>query len=158
MKSANLSRALPAARGRRFGIVASRFHGEIVERLLEGAVGLLKRAGVEPENLRIERVPGAWEIPQGLDLLARTQKFDALISLGVLVRGETLHFELIARECARGIGEVAHRYGLPVTFGVLTCETMEQARARSGGAVGNQGEEAAQAALEMADLTGRIAG
>lgn len=156
MKSGNPSRALPAGHGKRIGIVASRFHGELVERLLAGATGLLQRAGVTPADLLVERVPGAWEIPQGLDLLARTGRFDALVALGVLVRGETLHFELIAHECARGIGDVARRHALPVTFGVLTCETMEQARERAGGAVGNQGEDAARAALEMAELAARI--
>jgi 6,7-dimethyl-8-ribityllumazine synthase len=142
--------------GRRFGIVASRFHGAIVERLLAGAVGALRAHGVTESDIAVERVPGAWEIPVALDALARQGGFAALIALGVLIRGGTLHFEVIANECSRGIAEVALRRELPVTFGVLTCETMEQAVARAGGDEGNKGEEAGLAALEMAALAARL--
>lgn len=155
MKSESQSRPLPDARNQRVAIVASRFHSEIVDRLLAGALEILDAAGVSPEARRVERVPGAWEIPQALDLLARQGGWSAMVGLGTLIRGETIHFDLIARECARGMADVSLRSGVPVAFGVLTCETMEQARARAGGAVGNQGADAARAALEMAELAER---
>lgn len=143
-------------RGRRVGIVAARFHAAIVDRLLAGARETLTAHGVEPDQIFVVRVPGAWEIPIALDRLASLGQFSALVALGVLVRGGTLHFEVIAQECSRGIGEVALKYGVPVTFGVLTCETMAQAEARAGGAEGNKGEEAARAALEMAEIVERL--
>lgn len=142
--------------GRRFGIVASRFHGAIVDRLLAGAEAVLRAHGVAAADVEVVRVPGAWEIPAGLDALARRGGFSALVALGVLIRGGTLHFEVIAHECSRGIAEVALRREVPVTFGVLTCETMAQALARAGGDEGNKGEEAALAALEMAGLVARL--
>lgn len=142
--------------GRRFGVVAARFHGAIVDRLLAGAEGALLAHGVTAADIAVVRVPGAWEIPAGLDALARSGRFSALIALGVLIRGGTLHFEVIANECSRGIGEVSLRRELPVAFGVLTCETMAQALARAGGDEGNKGEEAALAALEMASLMARL--
>jgi 6,7-dimethyl-8-ribityllumazine synthase len=136
--------------------VAARFNEAVVDRLVAGARQALEAQGVLPEDIRIERVPGAWEIPQGLAALARSGSFDALVALGAVVRGETAHFEYISAECARGVAEVARSTGLPVTFGVLTCETMEQALARAGGVQGNKGEEAALAALEMAELIARL--
>jgi len=144
--------------GRRFGIVAARFHGAVVDRLVAGARAALSAHGVAEADIEVVRVPGAWEIPVALDCLARRGGFAALIALGTLVRGGTLHFEVIANECSRGIGEVALRRELPVAFGVLTCETMAQAEARAGGAEGNKGEEAALAALEMAGLVARLRG
>ena len=142
--------------GRRFGIVAARFHGAVVDRLLAGAESALLAHGVAAADIEVVRVPGAWEIPAGLDALARSGRFSALIALGVLIRGGTLHFEVIANECSRGIAEVSLRRELPVAFGVLTCETMAQAVARAGGEEGNKGEEAALAALEMASLLDRL--
>ena len=142
--------------GRRFGIVAARFHGAVVDRLLAGAESALLAHGVTAADIEVVRVPGAWEIPAGLDALARSGRFSALVALGVLIRGGTLHFEVIANECSRGIAEVSRRRELPVTFGVLTCETMAQAVARAGGDEGNKGEEAALAALEMASLLDRL--
>jgi 6,7-dimethyl-8-ribityllumazine synthase len=142
--------------GRRFGIVAARFHGAVVDRLLAGAESALLAHGVTAADIEVVRVPGAWEIPAGLDALARSGRFSALIALGVLIRGGTLHFEVIANECSRGIAEVSLRRELPVAFGVLTCETMAQAVARAGGEEGNKGEEAALAALEMASLLDRL--
>ena len=156
MKTGTPSRAAADGRGIRIAIVASRFHEAIVERLLDGAVRLLRHSGVAEGDLRVERVPGAWEIPAALDLLAKGGGYDSMLALGALVRGETLHFQLIAEECARGIAEVSRRQGLPIAFGVLTCETREQAWARAGGAAGHQGEEAAAAALEMAVLRRKI--
>lgn len=142
--------------GRRFGIVAARFHGAVVDRLLAGAESALLAHGVTAADIEVVRVPGAWEIPAGLDALARSGRFSALVALGVLIRGGTLHFEVIANECSRGIAEVSLRRELPVAFGVLTCETMAQAVARAGGEEGNKGEEAALAALEMASLLDRL--
>lgn len=142
--------------GRRFGIVASRFHGAVVDRLVEGAVAALIAHGVLPEDIEVVRVPGAWEIPVALDALARRGGFAALMALGALVRGETAHFSLIADQCSRGVADIALRRELPVTFGVLTCETMAQAHERAGGAEGNKGEEAALAALEMAAVVARL--
>jgi 6,7-dimethyl-8-ribityllumazine synthase len=117
---------------------------------------VLRAHGVAAADVEVVRVPGAWEIPAGLDALARCGGFSALVALGVLIRGGTLHFEVIAHECSRGIAEVALRREVPVTFGVLTCETMAQALARAGGEEGNKGEEAALAALEMAGLMARM--
>jgi 6,7-dimethyl-8-ribityllumazine synthase len=156
LKAGTPSRALPEGRGIRIAIVASRFHEAIVERLLDGAAQLLRHSGVAEGDLAVERVPGAWEIPPALELMARRGKWDAMLALGALVRGETLHFQLIAEECARGIAAASRRHGVPIAFGVLTCETMEQAWARAGGAAGHQGEEAAAAALEMAVLRRKL--
>lgn len=158
MKTETPQRPLPDGRGVRIAIVASRFHGEVVDRLLAGAEELLRQAGVTESDLRVERVPGAWELPHAAELLAAAGRWDALVALGTLIRGETLHFDLIAQECARGLAEASRRSGVPIAFGVLTCDTMEQARARAGGPIGNQGAEAALAALEMVELARRLKG
>jgi 6,7-dimethyl-8-ribityllumazine synthase len=152
LKPATSSTALPAGRGRRFAIVASRFHGEIVDRLVDGAVETFSNAGVRAKDLQVVRVPGAWEVPQGLEIVLRAGRWDGMVALGTLIRGETMHFEIIARECAHGIAALSLRSGVPIGFGILTCDTMEQAQARSGGAVGNQGGDAAAAVLAMAEL------
>ncbi len=142
--------------GRRFGVVAARFNARVVDRLVTGARAALLARGVAEADVEILRVPGAWEVPLGLELLAKRGGFDGLIALGAVVRGETSHFEFVAGECARGVAEASRRLGLPIGFGVLTCETMEQALERAGGACGNKGEEAALAALEMAELATRF--
>lgn len=142
--------------GRRFGVVASRFNGRLVESLVAGAVDCLRRHGVEGSAIHLVRVPGAWEIPQALEALAAAGEVDALIALGVVIRGETPHFDYICAECSRGVAAVGARHRLPVAFGVLTCETTDQAAERAGGKAGNKGWEAAQAALEMADLLARL--
>lgn len=144
--------------GRRFAVVASRFNGRWVESLLAGALDCLRRHGVRAEDIRVVRVPGAWEIPLALEELAAAGGLDGLVAVGVLLRGQTPHFDLLCRECARGAGDVARRHRLPVGFGVLTCDTSEQAEARAGGKAGNKGWEAALAALEMADLLRRLRG
>jgi 6,7-dimethyl-8-ribityllumazine synthase len=144
--------------GRHFGLVASRFNAEVVDRLLEGARAALERHGVERDRIEVVRVPGAWEIPLALEALARSERFDGLVALGAVIRGETAHFEYVAGECSRGVMEVSLRHGLPVGFGVLACETLEQALARAGGAAGDKGEEAALAALEMIDVLERSSG
>jgi 6,7-dimethyl-8-ribityllumazine synthase len=142
--------------GRRFGIVASSFNGRLVEGLLAGALDCFSRHGVEPAAIHVVRVPGAWEIPQALEELAQAGGYDALVALGVVIRGETTHFDVLCREAGRGIAQVAERHRLPVTFGVLTCESSDQAAERAGGKAGNKGWDAAAAALEMADLFARL--
>jgi len=146
----------PDGTGLRIAVVASRFNGEVVDRLLDGAVGALRRWGVAPDDLTIVRVAGAWEVPQALEALARRGRFDALVALGAIVRGETPHFDVIASECSRGAADVALRHAVPVGFGVLTCDSLEQALARAGGAAGNKGEEAAAAALDLVGALRRL--
>jgi 6,7-dimethyl-8-ribityllumazine synthase len=146
------------ARGRRFAIVASRFHEEISTRLVDGARETLRRHAVAQRDIVVVWVPGAFEIPQAAHRLAQRGGFDALICVGCVVRGETPHFEYVAGEAARGIAEVGLRSGVPSTFGLITAETMAQAQARSGGAVGNRGEEAALAALELVQLFATLDG
>jgi 6,7-dimethyl-8-ribityllumazine synthase len=143
---------------RRFGIVASRFHADLCEGLLGGARACLAAHGATPAQVDVERVPGAWELPVALEWLAASGRYDALIALGVVIRGETSHFDYICNECSRGIASVSDRHGIPVAFGVLTCETVEQAHARAGSGPDNKGWEAALAALEMAALRERLAG
>jgi len=148
-----------AGGGRSFGIVASRFNYRIGEALITGAIDCLRRHGVAPGDVHLVTVPGAWEIPQALAALAasgRAEKLDALIALGVVIRGETPHFDHLVRECTAGIARAGERSGLPVAYGVLACDTTEQARERAGGKSGNKGWEAALAALEMADLWARL--
>jgi 6,7-dimethyl-8-ribityllumazine synthase len=147
-----------AARGRRFGIVVSRFNSFITERLLEGALDALQRAGAEDHDITIMRVPGAFEIPAASRALAETGRVDAVICLGCLIRGETTHYEHIATECTRGIGQAAQETGVPHAYGVLTCENLEQAIDRAGLKAGNKGFEAAMAAIEMASLKKQVAG
>jgi 6,7-dimethyl-8-ribityllumazine synthase len=142
--------------GRRFAIVASRFNGRLVEPLVAGAVDCLRRHGVETAGIHLVRVPGAWELPQAAEELAFAGGIDALVALGVVIRGETPHFDTICSACSRGLASVAERHRLPVGFGVLTCDTSEQAQERAGGKAGNKGWEAALAALEMADLFARL--
>jgi 6,7-dimethyl-8-ribityllumazine synthase len=139
-------------RGLSFGIVASRFNGRLVEPLIAGAVDALVRHGVDPGSIHLARVPGAWEIPQALEELAATGEHHGLIPLGVVVRGETPHFDYICAACSQGCAAVAARHRLPVAFGVLTCDSSEQAAERAGGKAGNKGWDAAVAALEMATL------
>lgn len=143
-----------AGRGRRFGVVVSRFHEAITSRLLDGALEVLRGHGAAEEAITVVWVPGAFEIPQVALHLARGRRFDALICLGVVIRGETPHFEHVARETARGIAEVGLLTGVPTTFGVVTAESEAQAWDRAGGKVGNRGEEAARAALELVRLMG----
>ena len=142
--------------GRRFGVAASRFNGALVDQLLGGALDCLQRHGAAGEAIEVVRVPGAWELPVALEWLAASGRFHALVALGVVLRGDTPHFDYICAECSRGISRVTERHGVPVAFGVLTCDTVEQAAARAGGKAGNKGWEAALAALEMADLRARL--
>jgi len=140
------------AEGKRFAIVVSRFNAFITERLLQGALDGLRRTGARSQDIEIMRVPGSFEIPAAARMLAESGKYDALICLGCLLRGDTAHYDVIVNECARGIGQSAQETGVPHAFGVLTCDTLEQAIDRAGLKMGNKGLEAALAAVEMASL------
>ena len=137
----------------KFAIVVSRFNSFICERLVEGAIDTLKREGEVPEeNITLVRVPGAIEIPVVLEKLAASNKYDALIALGCVIRGSTYHFEVVANECAKGITQVTLKYATPIANGVLTTESIEQAVQRAWSKAGNKGSEAAASALEMANV------
>jgi 6,7-dimethyl-8-ribityllumazine synthase len=140
------------AGGRTFAAVVSRFNSFITERLLLSAIDGLIRAGAKRKNIDIARVPGAFEIPLAARKLAETKKYDAIICIGCLLRGDTAHYDVIVNEVTRGIGQSAQETGVPHAFGVLTCETLEQAIDRAGLKMGNKGFEAALAAVEMASL------
>lgn len=149
-----------SAAGMRFGLVVSRWNAVITERLLEGALDALLRSGARREDLQILRVPGAWEIPMaahGLVAARGASAVDAVIPLGCLIRGETAHYEAIYTEVARGIGQLQQESGIPHSFGVLTCESLEQALNRAGIKAGNKGFEAAIAAIEMVSLKRKLA-
>ncbi len=141
-----------SAAGMRFAIVVARWNAVITDRLLEGALDALLRSGSRRADIQILRVPGAWEIPSAARALANTGLVDAVITLGCLLRGETAHYEAIYNEVARGIGQSQQETGIPHSFGVLTCETLEQALNRAGIKAGNKGFEAAAAAIEMVSL------
>ncbi len=140
------------ASGKRFAIVVARFNAFITERLLLSAYDGLLRSGAKKEDLDLVRVPGAFEIPLAARKLAETKKYDAILCLGCLLRGDTAHYDVIVNEVTRGIGQSAQETGVPHAFGVLTCETLEQAIDRAGLKMGNKGFEAALAAVEMAAL------
>lgn len=142
--------------GLRIAIVVSRFNEFITSRLLEGCQNTLVRHGVAPESIDIAWVPGAFEIPTAARRIARRGSADAIVCLGCVIRGDTPHFEHISRETARGISEVGRRTGIPTIFGVLTCDTLEQAVERAGTKMGNAGRSAAEAALEMARLVRKL--
>ena len=138
--------------GKRFAIVVSRFNAFITERLFQSAYDGLLRSGVQKRDVDLVRVPGAFEIPSAARTLAETGKYDAIICIGCLLRGDTAHYDVIVNECGRGIGQSAQETGVPHAFGVLTCDTLEQAIDRAGLKMGNKGFEAAMAAIEMANL------
>jgi 6,7-dimethyl-8-ribityllumazine synthase len=142
--------------GARFGIVVSRFNAFITERLLKGALDALHRTGARREDVTVVRVPGAFEVPIAALKLAKAGKVDAVICLGLLMRGETSNYEHISDEVARGIGDAAQRSGIPCSYGVLTCDTLDQAIDRAGLKSGNKGFEAAIAAVEMVSLARRL--
>jgi 6,7-dimethyl-8-ribityllumazine synthase len=141
-----------SASGMRFGVVVSRWNSFITERLLQGALDALRRSGARTENITLVRVPGAFEIPSQARTLAESGKYDAIVTLGCLIRGETTHYEHISTEVTRGIGQSAQETGVPHTYGVLTCENLEQALDRAGLKAGNKGFEAAISAIEMVSL------
>jgi 6,7-dimethyl-8-ribityllumazine synthase len=136
----------------------SRFNGFIVERLLSGAVEALQKHGVEDREISIIKVPGAFELPLAVKTMAESANYDAIIALGAVIRGGTAHFEYVAGECVKGISHVGLTLGLPVSFGVLTVDTIEQAIERAGSKAGNKGEEAALTAMEMLSLMRQIKG
>jgi 6,7-dimethyl-8-ribityllumazine synthase len=151
-----------SAAGMRFAIVTTRWNTVITDRLLQGSLDALHRSGAVKQDIEIVRVPGAWEIPSAARTLAAGtretgKKFDAIITLGCLIRGETAHYEAIYTEVARGIGQSQQETGIPHTFGVLTCETLEQALDRAGLKAGNKGFEAAIAAIEMVSIQRKLA-
>ncbi|MGA2674344.1 MAG: 6,7-dimethyl-8-ribityllumazine synthase [Terracidiphilus sp.] len=145
-----------SAAGMKFGLVVARWNAVITERLLEGALDALLRSGARRADIEVVRVPGAWEIPAAARTLANLGKVDAIVTLGCLLRGETAHYEAIYNEVARGIGQSQQETGIPHSFGVLTCETLEQALHRAGIKAGNKGFEAATAAIEMVSLRRKL--
>jgi 6,7-dimethyl-8-ribityllumazine synthase len=144
------------AKGLRFAILVARFNSFITERLLAGALDALKRHGCADSDIEIVKVPGSWEMPLVCRELAGAKKHDAIICLGAVIRGDTPHFDYVAGEAAKGLSQVAADTGVPVAFGVLTCNTLEQAIDRAGAKGGNKGFDAATTAIEMADLLRRL--
>ena len=144
------------AKGKKFGIVVSRFNDFISKRLVEGAVDTLLRHGAKDNEIEIVWVPGSFEIPVVASRLARSKKFDAVICLGAVIKGSTPHFEYVASEAAKGVAKVSLDTGLPVIFGVITAENLEQAIERAGTKDGNKGRDAALSAIEMANLLENI--
>src|ERR1039458_10032145 len=155
-KTAGIEGSLDAE-GKRFAVVVSRFNSFITERLLDGALLALRQAGASENDITVGRGPGAVEIPSASRRLAESGKYDAIVCIGCLLRGDTLHYDVIANEATRGIGQSAQETGVPHAFGVLTCDTLEQAIDRAGLKAGNKGYEAGLAAVEMASLHSKIA-
>ncbi|HZI42789.1 MAG TPA: 6,7-dimethyl-8-ribityllumazine synthase [Gemmatimonadaceae bacterium] len=147
---------MPAGRGRRFAVVASRFNETVTQKLVDGALDALVRHGAAADDVDIVWVPGAWELPGAVRRLLATERYDALVALGAVVRGDTPHFDYVAGEASRGLADAGAAFETPIGFGLLTCDTMAQAEARAGGEHGNKGWDAALAALEMADLFDRL--
>jgi len=146
----------PHGEGRRFAVVGSRFNEEITTRLVEGAMTCLVKHGAKLDDVDLVWVPGAWELPAAIERLLGSDRYDAIVAVGAVIRGETAHFDFIAAETARGLAELQREFAVPIGFGVLTTDTDAQAEARAGGAHGNKGWDAALAALEMADLFARL--
>lgn len=140
----------------RYALVVGRFNSFVVESLLSGAIDALKRHGVQDKNITIIRAPGAFEIPLVVKKVAEMKQFDAIVTLGAVIRGGTPHFEYVAGECVKGIGSLSLEYGIPVAFGVLTVDSIEQAIERSGTKAGNKGAEAAMSAVEMVSLVKQL--
>ena len=145
-----------SAANRRFAVVGARWNGMFSEPLIQGAIDALRRHGADDDSITVVRVPGSFEIPLAAAELARSGRFDAIITVGTLIRGETDHYDLIARELSSGLSRVMFETGVPVAFGVVTANSMEQAMARAGGKAGNKGFEAALAAIEMANVLAEI--
>jgi len=146
----------PNGAGRRCAVVASRFNESVTKRLVEGALDALTRHGVAFDDADVIWVPGAWELPGAARHLAATERYDAIVAVGAVIRGETPHFDYISNEAARGLSQTIAEFDLPIGFGLLTCDNLAQAEARAGGDHGNKGWDAALAALEMADLFDRL--
>jgi 6,7-dimethyl-8-ribityllumazine synthase len=146
----------PSGAGRRFAIACSRFNQEIVEKLLDGALETLVDKGVSLDDIDVVWVPGAWELPMAVRRLLATDRYQGIVAVGAVIRGDTPHFEYVAGECARGLATASAEFDIPIGFGVLTTDNDAQAEARAGGDMGNKGHEAAMAVLEMADLFDRL--
>jgi 6,7-dimethyl-8-ribityllumazine synthase len=146
----------PTGQGRRFAVVASRFNETVTQKLVDGALDALVRHGAAADDVDVVWVPGAWELPGAVRRLLATDRYDALVALGAVVRGDTPHFDYVAGEASRGLADAGAAFETPIGFGLLTCDTMAQAEARAGGEHGNKGWDAALAALEMADLFDRL--
>jgi 6,7-dimethyl-8-ribityllumazine synthase len=144
-------------RDARFCVLAARFNDRIVDDLVRGALDSLRRHGVPDSAVDVVRVPGAFELPLAAKKLARTRQYDGLVALGVVIRGATPHFDYVCSECAAGLNRVSHEFDLPIGFGVLTCDTVDQAIERAGVKHGNKGADAALAAMEMVSLLRQIA-
>lgn len=152
MSEINTTEGELVVRDARIALLVSRFNGFIVESLLAGALDTLKRHGAEERDLHIVRVPGAYEMPLAAQRLAASKRYDAIIALGAVIRGGTPHFEYVAGECTRGLSSVSMQQNIPIAFGVLTVDTIEQAIERAGTKAGNKGGEAAMSAIEMINL------
>jgi 6,7-dimethyl-8-ribityllumazine synthase len=148
----------PSGAGRRFAVVASRFNESITRPLADAAVDALVRHGAALDDVDLVWVPGAWELPSAARFLLAMERYHALVAVGAVIRGDTPHFDYVAGEASRGLADASAEFETPVGFGLLTCDTMAQAEARAGGEHGNKGWDAALAALEMADLFGRLSG
>ena len=146
----------PSGQGRRFAVVASRFNETVTQKLVDGALDALVRHGAAVDDVDLVWVPGAWELPAAARRLLATERDDALIAVGAVIRGDTPHFDYVAGEASRGLSDASAAFETPIGFGVLTCDDMTQAEARAGGEHGNKGWDAALAALEMADLFDRL--
>jgi len=139
-------------KGARFGLAVTRFNSFVVESLLQGAIDTIKRHGGSDSDIDIVRVPGAYELPLVIQRMAQSKKYDAIVALGAVIRGGTPHFEYVAGECVKGMSSVMLQHDVPVAFGVLTVDTIEQAIERAGTKAGNKGSEAAASAIEMVNL------
>jgi len=144
------------ARDYRFAVLASRFNEFVVDALVKGAVDALRRHGASDKQVEIVRVPGAYDMPLVARKLAQSRRYDAIVTVGAVIRGQTAHFDYVAGECASGLARVSAETGVPVAFGVLTTDTAEQAMDRAGGKAGNKGAEAAASAIEMINLLRRV--
>ena len=149
---------VPDGTGRRYAVIVSRFNNGITSKLADGAQDALIRHGVASEDIDLVWVPGAWELPFGARRLAATERYNAIVALGAVIRGDTPHFDYVCAEASRGLLDASTEYDIPIGFGLLTCDDMAQAEARAGGEHGNKGWDAAIAALEMSDLFERLDG
>ena len=147
----------PAGQHRRFAVVASRFNQAIVERLMDGALDALVRHGVAVDDIDQIWVPGAWELPIAVRRLLASERYEGIVAVGAVIRGDTPHFDYVAGEASRGLAQASAEFDTPIGFGLLTCDNQEQAEARAGGAHGNKGYEAAAAALEMVAVLRELA-
>ena len=149
---------VPSGQGRRYAVLASRFNNQITSKLADGAMDALVRHGASSDDIDLVWVPGAWELPFAARRLAATDRYNALVVVGAVIRGDTPHFDFVAGEASRGLAAASTEYDIPIGFGLLTTDDMAQAEARAGGEHGNKGWDAAMAALEMSDLFERLDG